>query len=317
MNSKIKIIKENISMTDVLMLYHIKVYHNNTCKCPFHQDDQPSMQIFPDNRFRCYGCGAKGDVIDFVSLAEKCQQKQAINILLNKFGLDDENRFTGNYTPKFTIQQLQKPKPTPHFKNPQVEKYIIRCANNVRQTDYFIKRGLLPRTIDYFKLGFDNRENAIVIPYSKALSYYQRRYVESKKFYKTSRKDAGEEPIFNCDVFLRAKVIFVVESPICAMSIWQSGGQAVALCGAGNYDKIIKCIKKTDFKGTLVLCFDNDITGEQYCNLLAIELKKLGVNYLIENISERYKDPNELLIANAFKLRLNVKNIINKIKGRK
>ena len=314
MNGKIKKIKENVSMVDVLMLYHIKVYHNNTCKCPFHQDDQPSMQIFPDNRFRCYGCGAKGDVIDFISLAEKCPQKQAINILLNKFRLDDINGET--YTPRFTIEQLQKPKSNPHFKNPNVEKYIRICANNVRQTDYSIKRGLLPRTIDYFKLGFDNRENAIVIPYTKDLSYYQRRYVASKKFYKTSRKLAGEEPIFNCDVFLRAKIIFVVESPICAMSIWQSGGQAVALCGAGNYDKIIKCIKKTDFKGTLILCFDNDITGQQYSHLMALELKKLGVNYLVENVAEKYKDPNELLIANGFKLRLNVKNIINKVNKR-
>lgn len=315
MNNKIKIIKENISMGNVLMLYHIKVYHNNTCKCPFHQDEQPSMQVFPDNRFRCYGCGAKGDVIDFICLAEKCPQKQAITILLTKFKLDNINR-NDNYVPKFTIEQLQKPKTTPHFKNPNVEKYIRYCANNVRQTNYFVKRGLLPRTIDYFKLGFDNRENAIVIPYTKELSYYQRRYVESKKFYKTSKKLAGEEPIFNCDVFLKAKIIFVVESPICAMSIWQSGGQSVALCGAGNYEKIIKCIKKTNFQGTLVLCFDNDITGQQYSHFLALELQKIGVNYLVENIAENYKDPNELLMVNSFKLRLNIKNIINKINKR-
>ena len=315
MNGKIKLIKENVSMQDILVFYQIKVLHNGTCKCPFHQDVKPSMQIFPDNRFRCYGCGAKGDVIDFVTYAQRCSQKNAIDFIIVKFKLGDIDIQDENYKPLFKLEQLQKPPSEIHIKNPKVEKYLRVCANNVRETDYFVKRGLLPRTIDYFKLGYDNRENAIVIPYSNDLSYFQRRYVEGKKFYKLSRKVAGDEPIFNCHIFLTAQIIFVVESPICAMSIWQSGGQAVALCGAANYEKIIKCIKQTDFKGTLVLCLDNDEVGEQCTHLLALELDKINAKYVISNIAGKYKDPNELLIAKGFQLRLNVKNIINKIIG--
>ena len=317
MNDKIKLIKENISMENILAHYQIKLLHNHTCICPFHQDIQPSMQIFPDNRFRCYGCGAKGDVIDFVTYAQRCSQKDAINYIIKSFKLGNIKIEDSNYQPKFTFEQLQKPKKEEVFiKNPQIEKYIRRCANNVRATDYFIKRGLLPRTIDYFKLGYDDREKAIVIPYSKELSYFQRRYVETKKFYKLSRKVGGEEPIFNCHIFLEAKIIFVVESPICAMSIWQSGGQAVALCGAANYEKIIKCIKKTNFKGTLVLCLDNDTVGKEYSHLLAIELDKIGTKYIVANVAGECKDPNELLVKNSMRLRLNIKGTISKIKAK-
>lgn len=314
MNDKIKLIKENVSMDNILAHYQIRLFHNRTCVCPFHQDIQPSMQIFPDNRFRCYGCGAKGDVIDFVTYAQKCSQREAINYIINCFKLGDINTDCSNYKPKFTFEQLQKPKKEEiHIKNPQIEKYIRRCANNVRATDYFVKRGLLPRTIDYFKLGYDDREKAIVIPYSKSLDYFQRRYVETKKFYKLNRKIGGEEPIFNCHIFLLAKIIFVVESPICAMSIWQSGGQAVALCGAANYEKIIKCIEKTNFNGTLVLCLDNDTVGNEYTHLLALELDKIKAHYLIVNIAGECKDPNELLVKNSMRLRLNIKSTINKI----
>ena len=317
MNDKIKLIKENISMENILAHYQIKLLHNHTCICPFHEDIQPSMQIFPDNRFRCYGCGAKGDVIDFVTYAQRCSQKDAINYIIKSFKLGNINFEDSNYQPKFTFEQLQKPKKEEVFtKNPQIEKYIRRCANNVRATDYFIKRGLLPRTIDYFKLGYDDREKAIVIPYSKELSYFQRRYVETKKFYKLSRKVGGEEPIFNCHIFLVAKIIFVVESPICAMSIWQSGGQAVALCGAANYEKIIKCIKKTNFKGTLVLCLDNDTVGKEYSHLLAVELDKIGTKYIVANVAGECKDPNELLVKNSMRLRLNIKDTISKIKAK-
>jgi len=34
--------------------------------CPFHTEKTPSFFVFQDNRFRCFGCGEHGDVIDFV-----------------------------------------------------------------------------------------------------------------------------------------------------------------------------------------------------------------------------------------------------------
>lgn len=33
--------------------------------CPFHDEQGPSFTIFPDGRFKCFGCGASGSVIDF------------------------------------------------------------------------------------------------------------------------------------------------------------------------------------------------------------------------------------------------------------
>lgn len=34
--------------------------------CPFHADNSPSFVVYPDQRFHCFGCGADGDVVDFV-----------------------------------------------------------------------------------------------------------------------------------------------------------------------------------------------------------------------------------------------------------
>lgn len=37
-------------------------------RCPFHADAEPSLVVYPQNaNYYCYGCGAGGDVIDFVS----------------------------------------------------------------------------------------------------------------------------------------------------------------------------------------------------------------------------------------------------------
>jgi DNA primase len=35
-------------------------------KCPFHPDKDPSFFIYEEKRFKCFGCGAAGDVVTFV-----------------------------------------------------------------------------------------------------------------------------------------------------------------------------------------------------------------------------------------------------------
>ena len=46
--------------------YGLNVGRNNMVRCPFHDDHHPSMKLNEDTFF-CFGCGAKGDVIEFTS----------------------------------------------------------------------------------------------------------------------------------------------------------------------------------------------------------------------------------------------------------
>ena len=55
-------------------------------KCCFHKDKTASLSIDPDKGlFFCHGCGAGGDSIRFVQLAEGCSFKDACNILIERF----------------------------------------------------------------------------------------------------------------------------------------------------------------------------------------------------------------------------------------
>jgi hypothetical protein len=52
------------------------------CLCPFHEDTNASMSIDTNKqRFICYGCGEKGDVIDFIQRLRKVSFKEALEIL--------------------------------------------------------------------------------------------------------------------------------------------------------------------------------------------------------------------------------------------
>lgn len=49
--------------------------------CPFHGDKSPSMSVWTDGRWRCFGCGVGGDVFEFVKLWHKCDFRGALQIL--------------------------------------------------------------------------------------------------------------------------------------------------------------------------------------------------------------------------------------------
>lgn len=56
--------------------------------CPFHREKSPSFSVSPDKQiFHCFGCGAGGDVIHFVSKIENLNYKEAIETLAEKSGI--------------------------------------------------------------------------------------------------------------------------------------------------------------------------------------------------------------------------------------
>ena len=50
--------------------------------CPLHPERHPSFYVHPGRRiFHCFGCGAGGDVFNFVMRAEECDFRQALELV--------------------------------------------------------------------------------------------------------------------------------------------------------------------------------------------------------------------------------------------
>jgi hypothetical protein len=49
-------------------------------RCPFHDDGTPSLQIY-DDHFHCFGCGAHGDLVDWLMIVEGMSREQALRVL--------------------------------------------------------------------------------------------------------------------------------------------------------------------------------------------------------------------------------------------
>ena len=69
-------IKKAYSMRDILARYGIQPDRVGFIRCPFHKEKTASMKIYQDSYY-CFGCGAHGDVFDFVSEMEDITFREA------------------------------------------------------------------------------------------------------------------------------------------------------------------------------------------------------------------------------------------------
>lgn len=272
-------VKAHVGIAEAVAAFGIQLNSRDKGLCPFHKEKTPSFSIDRKNNiFTCFGCGETGDVIAFASKMREVEPLEGAKLLADMFHVD-----IGDCANRVSIKE-----------------YLKQCMRDVGQTDYFAKRGLTAATVKKFCLGYDVKRHAIVLPYSSELRYYQTRSVIDKKFYKPTTEEAGAEPLFNRRALWGSskEPIFIVESPLCALSIMQCGGVAVSLCGVNGANKLVKEVKAKKPSAPLVLCLDNDEAGQKASAALEDDLKRAKVAYIVFNVAADKKDPNELLMAN-------------------
>ena len=84
-----KTIKAAVPMKQAAEHYGLKVSRNGMACCPFHNDRHPSLKL-NEEYFFCFGCGAKGDVIDFVARLFDMSSYEAAQRLAADFGISTE-----------------------------------------------------------------------------------------------------------------------------------------------------------------------------------------------------------------------------------
>ena len=115
-------IKAAISVKQAAEHYGLKASRNGMACCPFHNDRHPSLKLNEDYFF-CFGCGAKGDVIDLVARLFDLSGYEAAQKLAADFGISTE--------PGQAVRASYKPK-RPHIR--QFREDEMLCSRVL--TDY-------------------------------------------------------------------------------------------------------------------------------------------------------------------------------------
>ena len=87
-------VKERARFEAVLRRYGLAVQAGRAqhfVPCPFHRETDPSCRIdHARNRFRCFGCGAKGSILDFVAKLERSTIREAAALVAEWCGIATE-----------------------------------------------------------------------------------------------------------------------------------------------------------------------------------------------------------------------------------
>ena len=76
--------------------------------CPFHGEKSPSFYVNPArNRFHCFGCGARGDVIDFTARLFGISLKDAAEKLAADFGISADAKPVAVRRNPFRLEELR------------------------------------------------------------------------------------------------------------------------------------------------------------------------------------------------------------------
>ncbi len=83
-------IKNSNDIVDIISQYVVlkRSGRNFFGLCPFHKEKTPSFSVSPDKQiFHCFGCGAGGNVIHFISKIENIDFKESLEILADRAGI--------------------------------------------------------------------------------------------------------------------------------------------------------------------------------------------------------------------------------------
>jgi DNA primase len=119
--------------------------------CPFHGEKTPSFHVHPeDGFFKCFGCGAGGDVIAFAMKLENLQFGDAARLLANKAGIvleTEDPRAARRRSEREAIYEANAIA-VAYFER------MLRGSHGEAARAYAARRGFGEAVLDKFHLGF-------------------------------------------------------------------------------------------------------------------------------------------------------------------
>jgi DNA primase len=138
--------------------------------CPFHKEKTPSFMVNVQRGiYKCFGCGASGNVITFVMETQKVGFVEAVKILAARAGMEvpasagergEDRRYEGLY------EALE-------FAAQQYESRLWGSDSGEGARDYLLKRGLSVETAKSFRLGYADASGGFLVRKAKGLGVWE------------------------------------------------------------------------------------------------------------------------------------------------
>lgn len=155
--------------------------------CPFHNEKTPSFSVTPGKQmYYCFGCGAGGNVFNFIMEYENYTFGEALSHLAQRAGVE---------LPKIEYSREAKEKAKRKALLLEINKkaaqyfyYQLRREGGKAAYQYLTGRGLSEETIKKFGLGYSDKYSDDLYKYMKAKGYSDELLRESGLFNADERR---------------------------------------------------------------------------------------------------------------------------------
>ena len=252
---------------------------HNKALCPFHKEDTPSFFVnVKEQYFHCFGCGAGGDVFNFVMCQKRISFPEALRYLAERKGIQvplDNIDFQGEEKRRNINSALAEAAKVYHESLPS------------EVIGYLKSRGLTEETINSYRIGFCNGqskynsiqeillnagliyeggrnyfEGYITFPhllYGRVV-YMSGRGYPDKKHKKLEAEKVVLVYLYNEQALSQREVI-LAEGEIDTLTLIQHGFNACGVLGSNSFkDDWVDKFKNCE---TVYLSFDADEAGEK------------------------------------------------------
>ena len=122
--------------------------------CPFHAEKSPSFTVSQEKQlFHCFGCGAGGDVINFIMRIESLNFPETIRLLAERANLPLPNGHSSS-----NFDQRRRERERIYQLNALAaafyQKVLLQTDAGKNGLNYLGKRGINPEAVKSFRLGY-------------------------------------------------------------------------------------------------------------------------------------------------------------------
>jgi DNA primase len=120
--------------------------------CPFHSEKNPSFFVYPDRQsWHCFGaCGTGGDVFSFIMKKEGIEFGESLRLLADRCGVTIPSKVEADTKKELKERLYQANEAAAQY----FHNLFLKSAAAEKARSYLANRGLTPKTITDFQLGY-------------------------------------------------------------------------------------------------------------------------------------------------------------------
>ncbi|GHU15991.1 hypothetical protein FACS189472_00050 [Alphaproteobacteria bacterium] len=150
--------------------------------CPFHSEKSGSFKVDPDTgQYYCFGCGAHGDVINFIMESEKLTFSESLEYLANMYGIPLPQKNNAPSDPKLKIYSALEA-----IKNWFMKELREKTGESARK--YLASRKISNESAKKFQLGFAANSRGLIAHLQKE-RFFESTLLSTGVFFKSQYKN--------------------------------------------------------------------------------------------------------------------------------